>query len=239
MVPSTMYANAILPVPWTVAQREYIQRPRRQLPAKPNRLPVPKLPQDREAAFAAKRIESLLTAARTAVGEAGRLLADIRFASRPFGATASQLSSIVSEMSADIVANTRLLVDAYNDLQLRFEAAGEALLPKLRQTFDRLMDVSIYDWLGIRPAEDGSLAVNESLLRDCLQAHDEPINISFVTLAGFATQIGKAGERLLDEPSIRLLHTQTNELQSCTAYRATKQTYLLLPLKGLLVNAIG
>lgn len=239
MVPSTMYANAILPVPWTVAQRVYEQRPRRELIEKPPRKPYPKLPQDREAASAAESIGGLLTVASKLSEDAKRLLDDLRSVSRTIEATAEQMRSTIDELTTDIIEHTRILVAASNELTLRFEAASDALSPQLLYTISRLMDASAYGWLGIRLAGEGGLRLDERHLRNRLQASNEPINSSYLSLAAFATQLSKAAERMLDTPTIRLLRTQTDKLHVCSAYGQKKQMILLLPLTGLLLNVNG
>jgi hypothetical protein len=100
---------------------------------------------------------------------------------------------------------------------------------------DRI-DASARDWIGISLSIDGRLLLNDTMLQHSISAYDEPINKAFIGIASFASRIGKACESVVALPPISFLNVKIHELQPCEVYRSTQQSYLMLPLTGLLFN---
>ncbi|MFC5530935.1 hypothetical protein [Cohnella yongneupensis] len=229
MIPSTMYANNVLPVPWTITRHTYDERARRRPYVMPRRN-LPTVKQDKLVGTAMDGFVSLLGTAQSVLTVTRELLRSISYVPRDAAST----PGAISETAAVVIEQAKRLVQSYNDIHARLSDANDYMRPSIRQTLSDLKLLSAFAFIGISQSAEGRLRLDEERLQVRMNGHDA--NKALVGMAVLATTIHRVFKRITETPLICLLNMQVPELQPCTAYRSSKQAYLLLPMKGLLLN---
>lgn len=237
MIPSTAYANHVMPVPWTLARHPYDAYFRRPPAPQPQPASPPaQLPQERSARLAAKRIESLLRAAGTSREDAERLLDAVRSLSRPLRKDADA----VAELLDDLMSRIESLAASYNVLQTRLGKSQDELQEQAVRALGRSLDFAALEEIGgLQVSEDGGLTFNRTTFLRALAANELPINGAFLALAAFASRIRNVCARWTELPPIEWLNAQSPELHACAAYRRSAEVYANMPLRGLLLKQQG
>lgn len=237
MIPSTEYANRVMPVPWTLAQHPYDAYFRRPPAPKPQPASPPaQLPQERSARLAARRIERLLRAAGEAREDAERLLDAVRALSRPLRKDADA----VAELLDDLMSRIERLAASYNELQTRLGISQHELQEQPLRALGHSLDMWALEGIGgLRHSEDGRLSFDRTAFLRALAANELPINGTFLALAAFASRIRNVCARWIEMPPIEWLNAQSPELHACAAYGRSAEVYANMPLRGLLLKQQG
>lgn len=237
MIPSTAYANRVLPVPWTLAQQPYDAYFRKPPALKPQPVAqTAQLPQDRGARLAARRIQSLLSAAGEARGDAERLLDSVRALSRPLRKDADAVAELLDELMSRI----ERLSASYNELQTRLAKSQDELRAQALRALGRSLDGSaLAEIAGLQATDDGRLSFDRAAFVRSLAANELPINGAFLAIAAFASRIRNVCARWTELPPIEWLNAQSPELHACAAYGRSAEVYANMPLRGLLLKQQG
>lgn len=189
-------------------------------PARPTALPL--------AQSSARGLASVLQEAGTLQREAASLM----------GAAMQEPSA--NPNSAAIVSGMRKLVDSYNRLGRRIEAAEGAVSGAIKRAYEgaiRELGPQAAE-LGVRRAADGSLQMDEAKLREGIGSRYPQVRQELLGPGGLAGELGSLAGRLMNMPAETALERSYRTLRPYILYGSGSGAASQLPWTGLLLNRL-
>lgn len=135
-----------------------------------------------------------------------------------------------------IIPLVRDLVESYNAMYRRLREAEGLLSPSIRRSFDRIVDSTAYERLGITRNADGTLRLDERQLERSLNGSFELTAKTLGGRLGLADRLDAAAERYNEVPASSLLDRQARQLQQLAFYQSSLQMFWPLQPSGLIFD---
>jgi flagellar hook-associated protein 2 len=134
------------------------------------------------------------------------------------------------------VKQVKQLVESYNGMRDRLNAASGYINRSVAQSLDRAVSSISYEQIGIEKKSDGSLMLDEDKLRRSLFEHYDQTSRALTGSRGLASSVSQATERFNDVSASTLINNKLQAVQQFAVYQSSMQTSLQLPKSGLLLN---
>jgi flagellar hook-associated protein 2 len=151
--------------------------------------------------------------------------------------TDSEEISVTTQADNDaIAAPIKQLVREYNQFQQHLHSAPGYLNRSLVQSLEHAAKPHTLEQLGLTEKADGTLSFNEAEFKQQVTDHYSDMKKSLIGVGGLASSLSRSFGRLDQMPSQALLNLDGSSLKSYSLYQSQMQTYLPLPMNGLLLD---
>ncbi|WP_027088004.1 flagellar filament capping protein FliD [Cohnella panacarvi] len=136
-----------------------------------------------------------------------------------------------------ILAQVKDLVSSYNTMHDRLKEAGGVMNASVRKRMESLVDSSTYERIGIHRNGDGTLQLDEGLLKKSISSNFEQTTKAISGNYGLADRLSSAAEKYNEVPASSLLNSKARQVQQFAMYQSSMLMAMPTQANGWIVNS--